>query len=161
MTDLFLLSQAQMRRIERHFSRSHGIERVDDGRIVSAIEFIQQDFRRVGARGRQGPPPGPNSKLHVVCDGRGLSLVTLLSEGQMSDYKSAALALAAMPRPSSSGPTRATTPMGSRSSPSGTSQSAFLRNPTKSAIPYDALPYDALPYEQRHKIENMFGRLKA
>jgi hypothetical protein len=36
MADLFLLSQVQMRRIERYFPLSHGIARVDDRRIVSA-----------------------------------------------------------------------------------------------------------------------------
>ena len=35
MTDLFLLSQAQMRRIEGYFPLSHGVPRVDDRRIVS------------------------------------------------------------------------------------------------------------------------------
>jgi transposase len=40
MTDLFLLSEAQMRRIERYFPLSHGIARVDDRRIVSAIVFV-------------------------------------------------------------------------------------------------------------------------
>ena len=40
MTDLFLLSQAQMRRIEQYFPLSHGIARVDDRRIVSAIVFV-------------------------------------------------------------------------------------------------------------------------
>jgi hypothetical protein len=40
MADLFLLSQAQMRRIERYFPLSHGIARVDDRRIVSAIVFV-------------------------------------------------------------------------------------------------------------------------
>ena len=45
MTDLFLLSQAQMRRIERYFPLSHGVARVDDRRIVSAIVFvIRNDF---------------------------------------------------------------------------------------------------------------------
>jgi len=38
-----------------------------------------------------------NSKLHVVCDGQGRPLVMLLSEGQMSDYKGAALMLDAIP----------------------------------------------------------------
>ena len=32
-----------------------------------------------------------NSKLHAVCDGKGRLLIMLLSEGQMSDYKGAAL----------------------------------------------------------------------
>jgi transposase len=31
--------------------------------------------------------------LHAVCDGQGRPLVMLLSEGQMSDYKGAALML--------------------------------------------------------------------
>ena len=39
-----------------------------------------------------------NSKLHAVCDGKGRPLVMLLSEGQMSDFKGAALMLPAMPR---------------------------------------------------------------
>jgi hypothetical protein len=34
---LFLLSEAQMRRIEGFFPLSHGIARVDDRRIVSAV----------------------------------------------------------------------------------------------------------------------------
>ena len=39
-----------------------------------------------------------NSKLHAVCDGKGRPLIMLLSEGQMSDYKGAALMLNALPR---------------------------------------------------------------
>src|SRR3546814_11546275 len=31
---------------------------------------------------------GLNSKLHAVCDGHGRPLIMLLSEGQMSDYRS-------------------------------------------------------------------------
>jgi hypothetical protein len=36
--------------------------------------------------------------LHAVCDGAGRPLVMLLSEGQISDYKGAALMLPAMPK---------------------------------------------------------------
>jgi len=39
-----------------------------------------------------------NSKLHAICDGQGRPLIMLLSEGQMSDYKGAALMLDALPR---------------------------------------------------------------
>ncbi len=62
MADLFLLSEAQMRRIERFFPLSHGIPRVDDRRIISGIVFviknglrwrIQQDFCGTGAQGWQ------------------------------------------------------------------------------------------------------------
>ncbi|QPI73710.1 transposase [Sphingobium sp. Cam5-1] len=41
---------------------------------------------------------GLNSKLHAVCDGKGRPLVMLPSEGQMSDYKGAALMLDALLR---------------------------------------------------------------
>ena len=37
MTDLFLLSKAQMRRIEPFFPLSHGVPRVDDRRVISGI----------------------------------------------------------------------------------------------------------------------------
>jgi transposase len=36
----FMLSRAQMRRIEPYFPLSHGIPRVDDRRIVSAIIYV-------------------------------------------------------------------------------------------------------------------------
>ena len=56
MTDLFLLSQAQMRRIEGFFPLSHGIARVDDRRIVSAIVFvIRNGLRWRDAPGEYGP----------------------------------------------------------------------------------------------------------
>ena len=51
MGDLFWLSQVQMRRIERYFPRSHGIARVDDRRIVSAIVFVIKN----GLRWRDAP----------------------------------------------------------------------------------------------------------
>ena len=38
-----------------------------------------------------------NSKLHAVCDGQGRPLVMLLSEGQMSDFKGAALMIDDLP----------------------------------------------------------------
>jgi transposase len=37
------------------------------------------------------------SKLHAVCDGQGRLIIVLLSEGQMSDYKGAALMIDAVP----------------------------------------------------------------
>src|SRR5665213_1978200 len=40
MTDMFLLSEAQMRRIEPFFPLSHGIPRVDDRRVISGIVFV-------------------------------------------------------------------------------------------------------------------------
>ena|ERR1700677_2112728 len=51
MADLFLLSEAQMRRIEGYFPLSHGIARVDDRRIVSVIVFVIRN----GLRWRDAP----------------------------------------------------------------------------------------------------------
>jgi transposase len=41
---------------------------------------------------------GLNSKLHAVCEGQGRPVALLLSEGQMSDYKGAALLLPSLPK---------------------------------------------------------------
>jgi putative transposase len=61
MTDLFLLSQAQMRRIERYFPLSHGVPRVDDRRVVSAIVFVIRN----GLRWRDAPPGyGPHKTIY-------------------------------------------------------------------------------------------------
>jgi putative transposase len=61
MTDLFLLSQAQMRRIDRYFPLSHGIARVDDRRVVSAIVFVIKN----GLRWRDAPPEyGPHKTIY-------------------------------------------------------------------------------------------------
>src|ERR1700679_1379131 len=53
MAGLFLLSRVEMRRIEGYFPLSHGIARVDDRRIVSAIGFVIKN-----GLGRRDPPPG-------------------------------------------------------------------------------------------------------
>jgi transposase len=61
MGDLFLLSEAQMRRIERYFLRSHGVARVDDRRIVSAIVFVIRN----GLRWRDAPREyGPHKTIY-------------------------------------------------------------------------------------------------
>ena len=82
----------------------------------------------------------------------------LLSEGQMSDYKGAALMLDALPpRQASCSATKAMTPTGSaRRSPSAASRPASRQSPTARS----PIEHDRVLYRQRHKIENMFGRLK-
>jgi hypothetical protein len=40
MSDLFWLSEAQMKRLQRYFSKSHGKPRVDDRRVLSGIIVI-------------------------------------------------------------------------------------------------------------------------
>ncbi len=40
MSDMFWLSETQMRRIAPYFPRSHGMPRVDDRRVISGIIFV-------------------------------------------------------------------------------------------------------------------------
>ena len=61
MADLFLLSEAQMRRIEPHFPLSHGIARVDDRRVISGIIFVIRN----GLRWRDAPREyGPHKTIY-------------------------------------------------------------------------------------------------
>ena len=61
MSDLIWLSEAQMRRIERHFPLSHGVPRVDDRRIISGIIFVIRN----GLRWRDAPAEyGPHKTIY-------------------------------------------------------------------------------------------------
>jgi transposase len=98
-----------------------------------------------------------NSKLHVVCDGRGRPLVMLLSEGQLSDYKGAALMIEAFPK--------AKALLGDKGYDADWFRQALSKRGIAACIPSKAnrkiqIDYDKTLYRQRHKIENMFGRLK-
>ena len=56
MDNLFLLSEAQMRRIEPYFPLSHCIPRVDDRRVISGIVFvIKNGLRWRDAERRRDP----------------------------------------------------------------------------------------------------------
>ena len=81
----------------------------------------------------------------------------LLSEGQMSDHKGARLMLEALPT--------ATGLIADRGDDSNWFRQALVEKGIVPCIPSNrtrkrSLPYDKLLYRQRHKIENMFGRLK-
>jgi putative transposase len=61
MTDLFLLTAAQMRRIEPYFPLSHGVARVDDQRVISGIVFVIKN----GLRWRDAPHEyGPHKTIY-------------------------------------------------------------------------------------------------
>jgi len=61
VSKLWLLSEAQMRRIEPYFPLSHGIPRVDDRRIVSGIIFVIRN----GLRWRDAPAGyGPHKTIY-------------------------------------------------------------------------------------------------
>ena len=98
-----------------------------------------------------------NLKLHAVCDGKGRPLVMLLSEGQMSDYKGAALMIDALPR--------AKALLGDRGYDADWFRTALAERKITACIPSKInrkvpIPHDTALYRQRHKIEIMFGRLK-
>ena len=61
MSELWLLNEAQMRRIEPYFPLSHGIPRVDDRRIISGIIFVIRN----GLRWRDAPAGyGPHKTIY-------------------------------------------------------------------------------------------------
>ena len=84
-------------------------------------------------------------------------MILLLSEGQMSDYKGAALMLDALPR--------AKPMLGDTGYDAGWFRNALAERGIAACIPSKTnrkvtIHYDQKLYRQRHKIENMFGRLK-
>jgi transposase len=61
MTELFMLSEVQMRRIEPFFPLSHGVPRVDDRRVISGIVFVIRN----GLRWRDAPRGyGPHKTIY-------------------------------------------------------------------------------------------------
>ena len=92
-----------------------------------------------------------------MCDRDGRPLILLLSEGQMSDYKGAALMLDALPR--------AKVLLGDKGYDANWFRDALAARGMAACIPSRAnrkvtIPHDTKLYRQRHKIENMFGRIK-
>ena len=134
-------------------------------RRAKSLGYTLHEMPAPGVVSQEGPVPrrigrtkgGLNSKLHAVCDGYGRPLVMLLSEGQMSDYKGAALMLPAMPK--------AKQLLADKGYDADWLRAALAKRRIAACIPSKsnrktAIPHDAVLYKQRHKIENMFGRLK-
>lgn len=92
-----------------------------------------------------------------MTDGHGRPVILELSEGQMSDHKGAARVMSRLPK--------AAELLADRGYDSDWFRAALIEKgitpcipPTKNRkIQYE---YDKTLYKQRHKIENMFGRLK-
>src|SRR5664280_2119347 len=170
MTDLFLLSEAQMRRIEPFFPLSHGVPRVDDRRVISGIVFVIRN----GLRWRDAPREyGPHktvynrfvrwsrlgvfNKIFAELARKAGKPRRLMSEGQMSDYKGAALMLTALPK--------AKELLGDKGYDADWFRKALAERGITACIPSKSnrkkpIEHDRTLYRQRHKIENMFGRLK-
>jgi transposase len=61
MTELFLLSEPQMARIEPYFPRPHGKPRVDDRRVISGIIYVIRN----GLEWKDAPKQyGPHKTLY-------------------------------------------------------------------------------------------------
>lgn len=95
--------------------------------------------------------------FHAVCDGQGRPIILLLSEGQMSDHRGAALLLEKLPH--------AKVLLGDKGYDSDWFRAALAHRGIEPCIPplrhrKAPLSYDKVIYRQRHKIENFFGRIK-
>ena len=84
-------------------------------------------------------------------------MILLLSEGQMSDYKGAALMIDAFPK--------AGAMLGDRGYDADWFRDALSERGITPCIPSKAnrkvpIPHDRTLYRQRHRVENMFGKIK-
>jgi transposase len=92
-----------------------------------------------------------------VCDGNGQPVALLLSEGQRSDYKGAAKRLDALPP--------AKELLADRGYDANWFRAALVAKGITPCLPSKKnrktpIPYDTVLYKQRHKVENMFAKLK-
>jgi len=173
MSDQFWLSEEQVARIAPFFPLSHGVPRVDDRRGVSGIiHVIRYGLRwRVAPevygphQGGAEPLPGRafhgntprGARLHAVCDGQGRPLRLRLPQGQQSDHKGAAILLRDLPPASEL--------IGDKGYDSDAYREALLTRGITPCIPPRAkrkhpAKYCKTLYKQRHKVENLFARLK-
>jgi transposase len=100
---------------------------------------------------------GLNSKLHALCDEKGRPIVLCLSEGQLSDHVGAKLIYPAMPN--------AKVLIGDKGYDSDEFRDALKARKIKACIPPRSnrtapSSYSIALYKKRHKIENMFAKLK-
>ncbi|GAA0761750.1 transposase [Erythromicrobium ramosum] len=98
-----------------------------------------------------------NFKLHAVCDGQGRPLIMLVSEGQMSDHKVAALMIDAFPKAKALLADRGYDADWFRTALEQRGITTFIPSKTNRKVP---IPHDTVLYRQRHKVEKMFGKLK-
>ena len=98
-----------------------------------------------------------NSKLHVVSDGRGRPIRLYLSAGETSDYIGAAALLSTLPK--------ARALLADRGYDADWFRNALIARDIQPCIPSRnnrkvAIAHNKTLYKTRHKIENMFARLK-
>ena len=98
-----------------------------------------------------------NSKLHTVCDGDGRPIILLLSEGQMSDHKGARLVLDALPPADHLIADRGYDSTWFREELEARGIEPCIPSSRSRKVPF---AYDKVLYRQRHKVENLFVKLK-
>lgn len=98
-----------------------------------------------------------NSKLHTVCDGEGRPIILLLSEVQVSVHKGARLMLDALPTTSSLIADRGYDSDWFRAELQDRGIEPCIPSSRSRKVPY---AYDKSIYRERHKVENLFAKLK-
>jgi transposase len=98
-----------------------------------------------------------NSKLHAVCDGQGRPIRLFLTAGQTSDFTGAAVLLSSLPA--------ADILLADRGYDADWFREALAARSMIACIPSKSnrkihIPHDKARYRNRHKIENMFAKLK-
>ena len=99
-----------------------------------------------------------NSKLHALCDGGGRPVALLLTAGQVSDYKGARHLLKCLPQ-------KAKELLADKGYDANWLRQVLIKRGITPCIPpkrnrTKPIEYDKELYKQRHKIENMFGKIK-
>ena len=100
---------------------------------------------------------GLNSKLHAVTDALGRPIRMFLSAGNLSDYKGALAMLSSLPK--------AECLLADRGYDADWFRNALKDRNITPCIPSRKnrkiiIPHDTVRYRQRHRIENMFAKLK-
>ncbi len=98
-----------------------------------------------------------NTKLHAVCDSGGKPVLLVLTAGQVSDYDGARMLMNKLPSSQFM--------LADRGYDADWLRKELQNQNITPCIPPRKnrkviIPYDRNLYKQRHKIENMFGRLK-
>jgi transposase len=155
MSNLYWLTDEQMERLRPFFPKSHGRPRVDDRRVLNGFQPAGQKRGRGRLIGRT--KGGLNTKLHAVADTEGRPIRFFLTAGQVSDYTGALALLSSLPG--------ADWLLADKGYDADWFREALLDRHIKPCIPGRSsrdkpVKHDKRRYKRRHRIENMFGRLK-
>lgn len=98
-----------------------------------------------------------NTKLHAVTDANGRPISFFMTAGQVSDYTGAAALLDSLPKAQWMLADRGYDADWFRHALAERGIAACIPSKTNRKVP---IPHDTALYRQRHKVENMFGKLK-